>query len=94
MAKTASRKKIAEKSQQKANEAVFDAAAEESTQNAVEADDDAVAVAVQSQKPKKKASVAGSGFSKTKRAGLTFNVDVVLRKLRLQRKLKREHYLQ
>lgn len=91
MAKIASRKKIAEKSEQKANEA----AVEESTQNTIKADDDAVAVvAVQSQKTKKKASVAGSGFSKTKRAGLQFSVDVVLRKLRLQRKLKREHHLQ
>lgn len=78
MAKIASRKKVAKKSQQNAGETGADAVAV------------AVAVAVESPKSKKKPFMAGSGLSKTARAGMTFNVDVVLRKLRKLRKLKRE----
>lgn len=91
MAKILSRnKKVTEKSQQKANETDNIAVDEKSTQNAGKTGENAVTDAGQSPKSKKKPSVAGSGLSKTVRAGLTFNVDVVLRKLRQQRKLKRE----
>lgn len=92
MAKTASRKKVAEKSQPNASKTGDIAVAEKSTQNAEKTGIDAVnvTVALESPKSKKKPSMAGSGLSKSARAELTFNVDVVLRKLRKLRKLKRE----